>query len=350
MVKFNPRSLIRRVRLRYAIGALLIALAVAGIIYPMQWQHHQTSVGNQITKRDIAKATATSSRPGSCTPHQGPGVLSIPAIGLVAPVESGTSDSILSVALGHDASTPWPGAGKSSLIAGHDVGFLSQDTKLVAGNAVNYIEPCAIVHFVVESHIISKPFQSIPMPPEGGLILDSCWPTDALWYTPQRYLVIAKYVSTSIGSAQTPNIPKPPSVPVVKLPNSILASQLSLATNPWPMGYLKISGTPSISWTQSQAALQVETSTLELLFALRHSIASANPASSYSLAPGVPVPGWLNGTPSSQLNVSEEVNGSTLTGVTLSSSVVSNGNITRFSLIATVKNLNLVVKSIQRLG
>ncbi|MCL5077463.1 MAG: hypothetical protein M1288_05055 [Actinobacteria bacterium] len=331
-------------------GALLLALAVAGIIYPMQWQHHQTTVGNQITKKDLAKGTAVSSKSGTCTPRSGPGVLSIPAIGLVAPVESGTSNSVLSVALGHDSSTSWPSSGKSSLIAGHDVGFLSQDTKLVAGNAIDYIEPCAIVHFVVESHIISKPFQSVPMPPKGGLILDSCWPTDALWYTPQRYLVIARYVSTSISSAKTPGIPKPPSVPIVKLPRDILASQLSLATNPWPMGHLRLSGTPSISWTQSQAALQAETSALELLFALRHSIASANPALSSAVAPGVPIPGWLNGTPGSQLNVSEEVNGSTLIGVTLSSSIDSNGNITRFSLVAAVKNSNLIVKSIQRLG
>lgn len=350
MVTFSPRSLIRRVRLRYAIGALLIALAVAGIIYPMQWQHHQTTVGNQITKKDLAKGAPVSSSAGTCTPQSGPGVLSIPAIGLLAPVESGTADSVLSVALGHDSSTSWPGAGRSSLIAGHDVGFLSQDTKLVAGNTVNYIEPCGIVHFVVESHIISKPFQSIPMPANGGLILDSCWPTDALWYTPQRYLVIARYVSTSVGSAQTPGIPKPPSVPSVKLPKGTLANQLSLATNPWPMGRLQISGSPSINWTQSQAALQVETSSLELLFALRHSIASANPTLSNSLAPGVPVPGWLNGSPSSELNVSEEVNGSTLIGVTLSSSVDSNGNIIRFSLFAGVKNSDLAVKSIQRLG
>lgn len=349
MRKFHPGNSTKRFRWQLALGTLLIAAATAGIIYPIEWQHNQRVVGNQIVVHDIIQNNSASSKPGTCAERPGPGVLTIPAIGLIAPVESGTSNAVLAVALGHDSSTSWPGAGKSSLLAGHDVGFLSQDTKLNVGDSITYTEPCATLHFVVQSHIIEKPFQNIPMPLKGGLVLDSCWPTDALWYTPQRYLVIAQYVSTTVSSPNIPGVPIPPTVPSINLPPGLLPANLTLATNPWPMGHLIINGSPSNNWSQSQAALQAEKSALELLFGLRHSISSAESTWSNALAPGVSVPKWLNGTPNSQLDVYENVKGAKLIGVTLSSSVSSNGNAVRFSMIATSDGTNLIVTSIKKL-
>jgi hypothetical protein len=123
----------------------------------------------------------------------------------------------------------------------------------------------------------------------------------------------------------------------------------AIGTNPWPMGHLPINGTPSRNWTQSQAALQAETSALELLFSLRHSISSADSTWSSYLASGVSVLKWLDGTANSQLNVSEKVKGASLKGVTLSSSVNSNGNTIKFSLTATTSGSNLIVRSIKKL-
>ncbi len=344
----NLLNVVSKFRLRLAVGAVLIALAVAGITYPIAWQHNQKTVGNQIVNHDIALGRSATSKSGTCTARPGPGVLRIPALGLTAPVESGTSDSVLAVALGHDPSTSWPGPGKSSLLAGHDVGFLSQDTKLKIGDTINYIEPCATLNFIVQKHIISKPFQHIAMPRRGGLILDSCWPINALWYTPQRYLVIARYVSTTAGSPMPPSVPVPPHVPVVKLPSGLHATDLTLATNSWPMGSLQIGGTPSNQWTHSQADLQTETTALELLFGLRHAISTAVPVWSKILAPGVSVPRWLAGTPNSRLNVSEQIRGSTITEVTLSSSVKDMGHTIYFTITATELGSTFVVTNVKQ--
>lgn len=344
----DPLNVVSRFRSRLAVGAAFIALAAAGVIYPIAWQHNQKVVGNQIVVHDIALGRSAASKSGTCTARPGPGVLKIPALGLTAPVESGTSDSVLAVALGHDPSTSWPGPGKSSLLAGHNVGFLSQDMKLKVGDKISYIEPCATLHFVVQGHIVSKPFEHIAMPQMGGLVLDSCWPINALWYTPQRYLVIARYVSTTVGSSTLPSVPAPPYVPAVKLPSGLHSADLTLTTNSWPMGSLQITGTPSSRWAQSQADLQTETSALELLFGLRHAISSAMPAWSNVLAPGVSVPKWLAGTPNSQLNVSEQINGSSIIQVTLSSSVRDVGDTTDFSMTSTARGSTFLVTSIQQ--
>lgn len=333
-------------RWRLVAGAALLALAVAGVAYPLLWQHHQTVAGNRAVVHDIASGKTAKLNSGTCNARPGPGILKIPAIGLTAPVESGLSDSVLAVAIGHDPSTAWPNAGSSSLLAGHDVGYLSQDTKLKPGDNINYIEPCATLHYIVQRQIISKPYQQIPMPKAGGLVLDSCWPTNALWYTPQRYLVIAQYVSTTLGSPTLPSLSPPPHVPTVKLPSELHAAELTLATNSWPMGSLQITGTPTAQWTQSQADLQSETAALELLFGLRHALSSVQLAWLHILAPGVSVPEWLAGTPSSQLNVSEQVSGSNLEKVTLSSSVKDMGKTINFSITAAANNSNFLVTSI----
>ena len=348
MRRFDPRIFVTRLRPRLVSGAVLLALAVAGVIYPLAWQRNEKVVGNRIVVHDITISRAAASKSGTCTPRPGPGVLKIPALGLTAPVESGTSDSVLAVALGHDPSTSWPSPGKSSLLAGHDVGFLSQDMKLKLGDEISYTEPCATLHFVVEKHIISKPFEHIAMPRVGGLVLDSCWPTNALWYTPQRYLVIARYVSTTIGSSTLPTVPVPPYVPGVALPSGLHSADLTLAANSWSMGSLQLNGTPSSQWTQSQADLQAESSALELLFGLRHAISSGTPAWSRILAPEVSVPRWLAGTPNSQLNVSEEITGARILGVTLSSSVKDAGKTVYFSMTVTARGSTFLVTSIQQ--
>ena len=341
---------VTRYRLRVGIGGALLALAAGGVIYPLTWQHHQNSAGRQIINRDVTQARLAGTKSGACSALPGPGVLVIPALGLTAPVEQGLSDSVLEVAIGHDPSTSWPSPGQSSLLAGHDVGYLSRVAKLNPGDAISYIEPCATINFVVERHVISKPYQQITVPPQGGLVLDSCWPTNALWYTPERYLVVARYVSTTHGSPVVPSTPTSPEVPVVNLPSGLTPNEVSLATNTWPMGNLLITGTPSTQWVQSQAALQAESRVLELFFGLRRSIADNEPAWSASLAPGVSVPKWLAGVPNSSLNVAEDVGGMAVAHIVLSSSVISLGRTIDFTVTAIAEGSAFLVTSVQQVS
>jgi len=325
-------------RWRVAAGLTCLALAGAAVAYPILWQHHQDVVGGTIVGADRTRARQIARTAGaeqvSCRPREGPGVLDIPMLHVAAPVEQGLSDGVLAVALGHDPTTPWPGPSDASLIAGHDVGYLSADTRLRAGDTFSYEEPCATLHYKVVGHEVTAPGQKVTLPAGGGIVLDSCWPTDALWFTSQRYLVIARYVSTSSG-VHHPGIAASPPVPVVHLPAGLAPTQLTLTTNSWPMGTLRVTGTPAASWRASQAALDAESDALELLFGLRHALDTAQPGWIETLAPGVAVPSWLAAPPAARLDVTEDVNGRVVKEITLSSSVEVGSGTTTFALTAT---------------
>ncbi|MGH9092413.1 MAG: sortase domain-containing protein, partial [Acidimicrobiales bacterium] len=263
-----------------------------------------------------------------------PGVLVVPALQLTAPVQQGLSDSVLAVALGHDPSTAWPGPRASALIAGHDVGYLSHDASLQAGDALDYEEPCATLHYEVVRHEITAPGQRVPLPDAGGLVLDTCWPADALWYTPQRYLVVARYVSSTTRPRHLPAPAAGPSLPAVALPQGLQAPALTLAANPWPMGELTVDGAPTAAWTSSQSSLTAEADALELLFGLRHALTAGGTATVAALAAGVAVPTWLGGSPAGSMAVVETVQGGSLTSVTLRSAVHTASGEVRFQLTA----------------
>lgn len=341
----------RRRRWQVGAGLLCLALAAIGVGYPLVWQHHQATVGGGLVRADQARAhrIERSKRGGTgvCAAQPGPGVLDIPSLHVAAPVEQGLSDTVLAVALGHDPSTPWPGSGSSSLIAGHDVGYLSADTSLLPGDTLSYSEPCATLHYTVTGHEITSPGQQVTLPPGGGIVLDSCWPTDALWYTSQRYLVIARYDSTTVGTSNL--VPAtPPPVPQVHLPPGLAATALTLTTNSWPMGTLHVSGSPTPSWTASQAALDIEGDALELLFGLRHALGTGQAGWLATLAPGVSVPSWIDGTPDGQLDVTETVNGTNVTSVTLRSTVSSASGPLRFVLSTGVQGNAMVVTAVRQ--
>lgn len=325
---------------RLAVGLTCLALAAAGVAYPLLWQHRQDVAGHRQVRADRASARAVAHQAAenrtSCTPRAGPGVLEVPALHLTAPVAQGMSEGVLATALGHDPSTPWPGPGASTLIAGHDVGYLSSDTSLRPGDVLSYHEPCAVLHYTVVGHQITAPGQQADVPAGGGLVLDTCWPSDALWFTSQRYLVIARYVSTTPTGSNLPAVAAPPTVPPVTLPAGLSADQLTLSANPWPMGHLTVTGTPAAAWSASQASLAAEADALEVLFGIRHATATGNGTALGALAPGRTLPAWITGTPAAQLDVTEAVAGRTLRAVSLHSAVATATGRRTFSLTATV--------------
>lgn len=320
-------------RWRLLAGLGCLALAGVAVAYPLAWQHRQQVTGGRAVAADQAHAhAAEQAAGGSCEPRTGPGVLVIPALHLTAPVRQGLSDAVLSVALGHDPSTGWPAPGASTLIAGHDVGYLSGDASLRAGDVVDYEEPCGTLHYRVVRHVVTKPGRHVPLPRGGGLVLDTCWPTDALWYTPNRYLVVTRYVSTTTRPRRLPAPAPAPAVPAVPLPAGLSPTGLTLAANPWPMGRLTLAGTPAAAWTASQSSLTAESDALEVLFGVRQALAAGNQAWLGALAPGVAVPTWLAGSPSAELDVTETVQGGALVSVTLRSSVHASGGSQPFTL------------------
>ena len=283
-----------------AIGAGIAIAAQIGAFY-----HHSSTAGRDLVgqeRRAIAK-TAVSSLAcqgppgaagigvqrspggGSCGP--GPhGLLEVPALGMVAPVLQGTGDSVLSDAVGHDPASVWPGQAGTSVLSAHDVTWFSRIDRLKPGNEVRYVTPCRTYTYKVTSQAIVAAGSLVRGNKTARLVLETCWPLDALFITSTRYLVYADLTSAAPAHAMAarPGNWPPPAVPA---PARLAAQGLDLAHNQAPLGTLRLTGSPSRAWRQSSAPLQFEAAALAGYFGLVRSAAQARRAWWADLAPSV---------------------------------------------------------------
>ncbi|MHB8262731.1 MAG: sortase domain-containing protein [Acidimicrobiales bacterium] len=259
-----------------------------------------------------------------------------PSIHLIAPVKSGSSNNTLSIAVGHDNSTNWPSPGKPSIFLAHDVSWFANIDNLTTGNTILWTEPCSTIIYKVVRHMVRQPGQPIPSYPGGDIVLVTCYPTNALWFTPDRYVVIGQYLKTvHTGSASS----KPPTtgpdattqsvspasalhstqLPFLALPAGLASTGITLQDNEVLLGHLHIDGAPTASLKQSPVPLDVSNRGLELYFAAMHAAAQYNnhPVWWNDIAPQVANHSpWTNAGP---LNITEHVDSSTITGLTLCS-------------------------------
>ena len=371
---------------RVLIGTGLVLLLLAGGWqgYAWLWMHHSDQVGSALITRQQGRdrsaaatalpgcghasssspatpATATRGTAGSgggsvasaaqlpagsqgapgtsggATPNPVHGLLAIPNIGLVAPVEQGVGDPQLAVAVGHIPASVWPGATGTSILAAHDVSYFVHIDRLQTGDRVSFATPCTTYQFAVSGHQVVKQGSPVYNSPGPTLMLETCWPTDALWYTPDRLLVTATLTAAvptttqswartggiASGSAQASSGASvagtsPPRVPA---PGALVAQGLTLATNSIPMGTLAIKGTPTTTWTQSPGPLAVESSALQAFIGGLKAAEQQVSTWWAALAPGVTMPTVLGGARVSDwhqgLDVAIYAKGSSADGVIL---------------------------------
>jgi LPXTG-site transpeptidase (sortase) family protein len=325
---------------RVALGLALVWGALGVVGYRLGWEIHAsrgrtTLLGSaHVVVRDAADCTS-----GLVTPSSDgvlAGVLQIPTLGVTAPVESGTSNQVLAVAVGHFDATPWPGQAGTAALLAHDVSYFARIDQLVPGDRIVYRSGCVSETFTVTGHQIVQDGAPVPALAGTTLVLDTCWPTDALWYTPNRYLVEAVESGISVGGHPTSGataaggqsaFPIDFSTPA---PPALQATGLALTDNEEPMGTLTFAGDPSPQWTQSPAPLALQTAALADFFGGYHAAAADQQQWWAAIAPGVPMPAALVGaTPTlsdaSPLNVTITANGDQPTQVLLSTVVPLTG-------------------------
>ena len=265
----------------------------------------------------------------SAAPVRGPaGILRAPTIGLLAPVEQGVSDPVLAVAVGHVPTSVWPGQRGTAVLSAHDVSYFVDAAHLAKGALIQYDTPCATYTFSVVGHQVVKAGTPVYNTAVPSLTLVTCWPTDALWFTPDRLLVTATEVqanpskTAARAAVLTAGTEAPPSVAV---PPALAAQGLTLATNSIPMGTMTISTSAAPGWISSPGPLDVEASALEAFIGGIKALNQDHPAWFNSFAPGVPLPPALVGAPPprylSPLEVHISASGNTAQSVVLSSTV-----------------------------
>lgn len=295
----------RRLRLQVILGVLLLGLALAGAAYPLWWDHRSSVGGNALLQRARRSTTAVQRHGtpvGVCPGTQAgrlaratvrrPGVLSIPAIGLTAPVLEGLSDAVLNVSVGHDPVTVWPGAHGESVLLAHDVSYFSGLDRVRPGDRVIWRLGCYQAVFRVLHARVAAPGALLYAPPSGyGLALITCWPTDALFWTPERFIVEATRVGTRSaippatvprGSVTRLEVPAPPAL----ASRGLALGQLGVIA-----GRLTIFGSPSESFRQGRGPLAAADTALEEYAAAHTTAVEQNQAwwSAIALG-GVPMP------------------------------------------------------------
>ncbi|MCK4177917.1 class D sortase [Aciditerrimonas ferrireducens] len=317
-------------RARVVLGLVLVWGALGVLGYRLGWELHLRRGQATLLQQARTVDRASEEPGGSCsgtqvTPvldGQLAGVLDIPSLGVQAPVESGTSDAVLAVAVGHFDGSPWPGQPGTAALLAHDVSYFARIDQLQPGDTLQYQSGCVTVTFRVVGHQIVHDGAPLPAVPGSGLDLDTCWPTDALWFTPDRYVVEAQEVGISVGKPAPVVGPTATVAYRSSASPALAATGLALTQNEEPMGTLRITGSPSQAWSQSPGPLAVQVAALADYFGGYHAAERDDQAWWASVAPGLAMPPALVGaqpllSDASPLNVTIQASGDEPQTVTL---------------------------------
>jgi sortase A len=315
-----------------AVGAGLFIGASIGWFY-----FHSHTVGRALVsqeKRAIRAAGAhDTSSPTTCAGFDNSasapqGLLNADDIGLQGPVVAGVGDSQLDVAVGHVPDSAWPGQPGTTILAAHDVSYFSAIDHLSAGQRITFVTPCLTYVYAVTGHqIVAAGSPVYSSPSQSLLILETCYPLNALYITSQRYLVTAQYEGSLPTGQPMGAIAAVEPAPVVPAPASLSAQGLTMATNNVALGTLDIVGTPLPSWQQGPGPLVDEGAVLSEYFAAVRTVEQGRSDWWTTLSPTVPfgVTSVLQGATISvdidPLNPVLTVQGDQLTGAQLTTTV-----------------------------
>lgn len=328
-----------------ATGAVLIWASLAFVGYATGWTIHKHKANAQLVAQ-----VKTPAQPGAAcvesTPQQGQlaGVIDVPTLSLTAPVEQGTDDAELNVAAGHAPASVWPGQNGSSVLLAHDVSYFVHLGDLKPGDLITYRNQCQRWTFQVTGSKVVNAGDDITNSAGPTLVLDTCWPTNALFYTSQRLLVSAALVANPVtpptksnkkGTTTTTTAPlTAPSVATVNYttpaPPALVAQGLTLDQNSTPMGTMTLTGQTSQAFQQSPNPLGLTAASLQAYFGGIHAAEQNRSDWWAAIAPGVTMPKALEGTTitghNSPLNVAIDSQGGAVSTVTLTSTITVGGS------------------------
>jgi hypothetical protein len=259
---------------------------------------------------------------------------------------------VLSESVGHVPASAWPGQPGTSILAAHDVTWFSGIYRLRPGAELRYVTPCRTFVYRVTVHRIVPAGYPVYNTAAARVVLDTCYPPNALYLTSARYLVYANLVET-LPPSPVRTAATGLNALTVPAPRALSAQGLSLQHNEAPMGVLGFAGSPSPGWRQSNGPLQAQNSALAAYFGVTRSAEQGERAWWADLAPLVPVPqatgiwgGGITGY-NTPLDVTLRMRGDQVLGARLTAVVSSAGSARpgtyRLTVTETVSGRKLLV-------
>lgn len=123
------------------------------------------------------------------------GKLLIPSIALETPIVEGTEQDLLIKGAGHLSTSVMPGINGTSVIAAHNVTFFHNLGQVKLNDRIQVQEKSGTHTFVVYATKIVKAGDPIYNTETPSLVLETCYPFNAMNLTPYRYLVFGSLSS-----------------------------------------------------------------------------------------------------------------------------------------------------------
>jgi sortase A len=271
-------------------------------------------------------------------------LLIAPRLGLTAPVLAGVSEGSLDLGIGHLPESAWPDQGGTDVLEAHDVTFFAHIDQLHAGDLIRLIAPCRQWSYLVTTHAVIGQGTPLPAAAAPTLFLVTCWPTNALFFTRQRYVVSARLTAVTTTSRIPTGTVHEPAAPVAGLPASLRSAELSVDTFGVPLGRLAVAGAVNPDWRQSAGPLRASAAATTVFDAALLTLREGRVEWWHILAPSVPIgeTGALRSDPypgyQSPLEITVDALGSNVTGVSLQADVTVSGTAYRLTVDESVRS------------
>lgn len=178
----------------------------------------------------------------------------------------------------------------TSIIAAHNATWFRHTNNLKNGAKIDVRTKNGLETFEVTKHKVVHTGSPVYNSANPTIVLETCYPTDALYLTPYRLLVYGKWVSSSkpgasLGPSQTAISNSVTTKYKTDIPQRIVKQGITLTTNSLPMGTLKYTGNPSSKFTQSNFPLSASAAAVRLYLAVLHASSHKDTAALNQLLP-----------------------------------------------------------------
>jgi sortase A len=212
----------------------------------------------------------------SLTPDSVLGLVSIAALHLTAPLLEGTTDNVLNVGVGHFERSANPGMPGTCVIAAHNATWFRHLDKLRPGEDIVLQTKNAKYDYRVTGARVAEVGDDVQNTAKPTIVLEACYPLNALYLTSKRYLVYGVLVSAKTKNNES-NLPLPNMTQyTAHVPEDILKQGVTLLSNRLPMGSLTFEGNPDIMYTESNAPLSAVYTILQLYLSYVHASGDRN--------------------------------------------------------------------------
>ncbi len=201
--------------------------------------------------------------------------LSVPDLKLRTAVIQGTGDAQLLLSPGHLTTSVLPGEPGLSVVAAHNATYFRQINQLRPGDIIRVTTDQGRFTFRVTSHQIVGRNLGLPDSSAPTIALEACYPLDAMYFTPYRYVVYAALVKSALTPVSLSQaIPSGIWPYHAHIPSAISRQYpLWLSENALPMGTLKYRGASRrtlSSLVQGEIPLNITAEAIRLLEAYRY--------------------------------------------------------------------------------